>query len=80
LAHHDPNAEVIGLDQFAEEDRPNVLITHLAFQVMVGLGFLLIAVAGWFWWVRWKHPETLARRKWLLRTVLLASPLGMLAL
>ena len=80
LAHHDPNAEVVGLDQFAEEDRPNVLITHLAFQVMVGLGFLLIAVAGWFWWVRWMRPDTLARRRWLLRTVLVASPLGMLAL
>jgi cytochrome d ubiquinol oxidase subunit I len=80
LAHHDPNAEVIGLDQFAEEDRPNVLITHLAFQVMVGLGFLLIAVAAWFWWVRWKRPGSVPRNRWLLRAVLIASPLGMLAL
>lgn len=80
LAHHDPNAEVIGLDQFAEEDRPNVLITHLAFQFMVAFGFLMIAVAAWFWWVRWKRPDTLADHRWLLRSVLMASPLGMLAL
>lgn len=80
LAYHDPHAEVTGLDQFPEEDRPNVLITHLAFQLMVGLGFLLIAVGAWFWWVRWKHPDTVPRRRGLLRTVLIVSPLGMLAL
>ncbi|MFO7895045.1 MAG: cytochrome ubiquinol oxidase subunit I [Longimicrobiales bacterium] len=80
LAHHDPNAEVIGLDQFPEEDRPNVLITHLAFQIMVGLGFLLIAVGAWFWWVRWKRPGAVPRNRRLLWSVLIASPLGMLAL
>ncbi len=80
LAHHDPKAEVIGLDRFPDADRPNVLITHLAFQLMVGLGFLLVAIGAWFWWVRWKHPDSVPRRRGLLWTVLVASPFGMLAL
>lgn len=80
LAHHDPDAEVLGLEEFPEKDRPNVLITHLAFQIMVGLGFAMIAVAAWFWWVRWRRPASLPDRRWLLRTVLVASPAGFLAL
>ena len=80
LAHHDPNAEVTGLDAFPPEDRPNVLLTHLAFQLMVALGFAMIAVAAWFWWVKWRRPGTLPDRRALLRTVLIASPAGMLAI
>ena len=41
LAKGDFNAEVTGLDKFPKEDRPPVIITHIAFQVMVGIGFLL---------------------------------------
>jgi cytochrome d ubiquinol oxidase subunit I len=80
LAHHDPDAVVTGLEEFPVESRPNVLITHLAFQLMVGLGFAMMAVAGWFWWARWRRPETLDRNRALLRTLLLASPAGFLAL
>ena len=74
LAHHDPDAVVIGLDEFAEEDRPDVMITHLAFQLMVGLGFALMGVAVWFWWVRWRRPDALDRNRRLLWTLLVASP------
>src|SRR5215203_3680006 len=36
LAHGDFNAEVTGLDKFPKDERPPVIITHIAFQVMVG--------------------------------------------
>ncbi len=39
LVHHDPNAEVIGLDSVAAEDRPPVNIVHLSYNAMVGIGF-----------------------------------------
>ena len=41
LAKGDINAEVTGLDKFAKEDWPPVIITHIAFQLMVAIGFFL---------------------------------------
>jgi cytochrome d ubiquinol oxidase subunit I len=46
LAHGDPNAMVIGLDQTPPEDRPPVVVTRQAFQVMVGTGTAMAGVAA----------------------------------
>lgn len=79
LAHGDLNAEVRGLEEFPVDERPPVLIVHLAFQVMVGLGSLLAAVSiFWLAALRW-------RRDWLhskafLRALVLLTPTGFLAL
>lgn len=78
LAYGSPDAEVRGLDDFPADERPNVLITHLAFQVMVACGFALIGLGIWFWWARWRRPQ--AQGRWLLRAVVAGSPLGFLAL
>ena len=77
LAFHDFNAEVAGLDRVARADWPNVVITHLAFQVMVGCGVLLAAVGIVYWFRQWRHRES---GRVVLWTLLLVSPLGMLAL
>lgn len=45
LAFHDPQAEVKGLKAFPKEERPPVLITFVAFRVMVGLGFLFVLLS-----------------------------------
>ncbi|HZH74235.1 MAG TPA: cytochrome ubiquinol oxidase subunit I, partial [Mariniphaga sp.] len=55
LAHGDFDAEVLGLEEFPREEWPPVLITHLAFQVMVAIGFFLmflgiIFLAGTYKW------------------------------
>lgn len=49
LAYNDFNAEVKGLNDFPKEDRPPVVITFLAFRIMVGLGtlFPVLALFGW---------------------------------
>ncbi|MEI6948479.1 cytochrome ubiquinol oxidase subunit I [Paraflavisolibacter sp. H34] len=79
LAHGDFKAEVTGLDKFPKEERPPVLITHLAFQVMVGCGSLL-ALAGLLYLLfslqRWRH---LLEKKWWLVFIALMTPLGFLA-
>ncbi len=80
LATHDPNGEVLGLEEWPESERPNVLITHLAFQVMVGLGFAMMGLAFWFGWLRWRDPSSIPRRRTLLTAILVASPFGILAL
>ncbi|HUG40377.1 MAG TPA: cytochrome ubiquinol oxidase subunit I [Longimicrobiales bacterium] len=90
LAHHDPEAEVIGLDAYPRAEWPNVLITHLAFQVMVGLGFALVGLSLWFWLAAWRDRRR-ARRDagdpgrtqagpLLLLAVVAGAPLGFLAL
>jgi cytochrome bd ubiquinol oxidase subunit I len=79
LAFHRPNALIKGLDQEPESDWPNVRMVHISFQVMVGCGSLLslfTLVAGWFSWK--KHP--LSQHTRLIRTLVLISPLGFVAL
>jgi cytochrome d ubiquinol oxidase subunit I len=78
LAHGDFDAEVIGLDQFSEDERPPVLITHIAFQVMVIAGFLLAFAALIFlvFNIRWKH---LLEKRWWLLFIAILTPLGFIA-
>lgn len=78
LAHGDFNAEVTGLDKFAKAERPPVLITHISFQVMVGIGFLL-ALASLLYLtfsIKWKH---VLDKKWWLRLIAFTTPLGFIA-
>jgi cytochrome d ubiquinol oxidase subunit I len=76
LAHNDPGAEVAGLDQFPQEDWPPVLITHVAFQIMVGIGTLLAVVGAiWFWVARRGEGP-----RWFLWTLVGCAPLGMVAI
>jgi cytochrome d ubiquinol oxidase subunit I len=78
LATHDPSTVVVGLDQFPRSEWPNVPLVHLAFQIMIGCGVVLIVVGLWYWSMRWRNRE--AGGKWLLRALVLAGPLGFLAL
>jgi cytochrome d ubiquinol oxidase subunit I len=77
LAFHDPDAVVKGLRDFPRETWPNTRHVHLAFQVMVGLGSLLAAIAAV------GAAIALLRREppgWYLRAVALAGPAGFVAL
>jgi cytochrome d ubiquinol oxidase subunit I len=75
LVGYSPDAVIPGLTSFAAEARPSILeanITHLAFDVMVGLGTVGAALAIWYFWV-------LARRRslpgsvWFYRLAALAG-------
>jgi cytochrome d ubiquinol oxidase subunit I len=79
LAFHDPQAVVQGLDAVPRADRPPVHVVHVAFQVMVGCGSVLMAVAllgGLLAWRRRGLPE----QRWYLRMVVACGPLGFVAL
>jgi cytochrome d ubiquinol oxidase subunit I len=77
LATEDFDGEVAGLDTVPRERWPNVPVTHLAFDVMVGSAFALIGLGAWFWLLRWRRREP---GRWLLRALVMGSPLGVLAL
>ena len=68
LVHHDPDAEVIGLDSVPPRLRPPVNITHLSYNMMVGIGFGLLALAVWTGFVWWRRRD-LPRSRWFLRAV-----------
>lgn len=78
LAFHDPEAVVKGLDQFPREQWPNTLIVHTAFQLMVALGTLMMLVALWGAFLRWRR-RSLPDQKWFLRALVAAAPAGMVA-
>jgi cytochrome d ubiquinol oxidase subunit I len=76
LAFNDFNATVKGLHDFPRDEWPPVLIVHIAFQIMVALGSLMIALGLIY--------VFLARRgripKWFLKTLVASTPLGFIAI
>jgi cytochrome bd ubiquinol oxidase subunit I len=78
MAHGDPQAEVKGLDSIPEELHPPVAITHYAFQIMVGLGMLMLLLAIIYFFAIWKRKAWL-QRNWLLKLFVLATPMGFIA-
>jgi cytochrome d ubiquinol oxidase subunit I len=82
LAASDLQAEVAGLDQFPRDQWPNVVVTHLAFQVMVGCGVAMLAAAGWYVFERWRRRRTADRplSRALLIALVACAPLGFVAL
>jgi cytochrome bd ubiquinol oxidase subunit I len=79
LAFNDPDAEVKGLDQFARHDWPHVPTVHIAFQLMVALGTYMALVALWAVWLAFRREDHGSHR-WLLRALVLAAPMGFIAI
>lgn len=74
ILKHDPDGEVKGLNEVAPADRPNVPVVFFAFRLMVGIGFLFLAVAIWSLWLRWRGGFD--GRSWFLRACVATLPLG----
>jgi cytochrome d ubiquinol oxidase subunit I len=76
MAHDDIDAEVAGLDQFPREDWPPVAITHVSFQIMVGIG-MAMALLGVLYFVYARRGRFPA---WFLRVLVVFAPFGMVAI
>lgn len=79
LAHGDFDAEVIGLDQIPEDERPPTIVVHFAFQIMVGLGSLMMLIGFIYFFMRWRKWDYI-NNKWWLRLLAFATPIGFIAL
>lgn len=76
LAFNDFNAEVVGLDKYPKEEWPPVAITHISFQIMVGIGsFLALLGFLYFWFLKKNNFPS-----WFLKILVLSIPLGFIAL
>lgn len=78
LAYGRMDATVKGLEAFPKNERPPVLPVHLAFEIMVGIGFLL-AFAGLVYLVLACYRPSSLLRKPLLWFFTLLTPLGFIA-
>jgi cytochrome d ubiquinol oxidase subunit I len=82
LVGYSPGTRIAGLAQIPADVRPPdrlVTTVHLAFDVMVGIGFALLGLALWFallWWRRRTVPEN----RWFLRAVAVSGALTVVAL
>jgi cytochrome bd ubiquinol oxidase subunit I len=79
LARHDPDARVQGLASAPPEDRPPVNVVRVAFQLMVAIGFALVALGLWHL-VVWSRRRRLPSTSWFFRAVVAAAPLSVVAL
>ncbi len=78
LAFGDFDAEVKGLNDFPKDEQPKVATVHYAFQVMVGIGSLLM-LAGIIFFISFKKKKwTNKKVYWLFFTLL--APMGFIAL
>jgi cytochrome d ubiquinol oxidase subunit I len=74
---HDPNGTVRGLKDWPRDQRPPVAVPFFAFRIMVGIGFLMLAVVVASWWLRARRRLFDAR--WFLRCCEFMAPLGFVA-
>jgi cytochrome d ubiquinol oxidase subunit I len=79
LAHGNFDAEVTGLDQFPVENWPPLAVTHIAFQVMVGIGTFLAVLGLFSLYGLWKKKTWLTRRR-ALQLFAACTPLGFIAI
>jgi cytochrome d ubiquinol oxidase subunit I len=78
LLTHRTDGVVQGLKSVPREDRPNVPIVFFAFRIMVGCGFILLAIAWTGLWLRWRGR--LYETPWFNFICAFASPLGFIAI
>nr|WP_300047043.1 cytochrome ubiquinol oxidase subunit I [uncultured Nocardioides sp.] len=63
------STEIQGLEETPAADRPTnhqVNVTHLAWDLMIGLGTLLFLLTLW-WWATWIFRRDMPRSRWFLR-------------
>jgi cytochrome bd ubiquinol oxidase subunit I len=78
MVHENPHTPVTGLDKIPAENQPPVVITHFAFQIMVGLGMLMLGISLCYFIALFRKRKWFNTR-WLLSLFVLATPVGFIA-
>jgi len=79
MVNRDINSEVKGLDKIPLNEQPPVAITHYAFQVMVGLGSILMLISL-IYFISVFRQHSWVVRPWLMKLFVAATPLGFIAI
>ena len=77
LIHFNSNAEVLGLNEFPENERPPVFLPFATYHIMIfsGMVFILMSIMGLYLLIRKKLWDS----KWYLRFLLFSIPLAYLS-
>ncbi|WP_264741198.1 cytochrome ubiquinol oxidase subunit I [Cytobacillus firmus] len=78
LAHSNPNAEVIGLDQFPDDEIPPLYI-HYLFDLMVTIGMWMTALSLFYVLGTWFKMRFVSS-KWFRWLIVLGGPLSIIAI
>ncbi len=79
LLADNPHAKVVGLEEFPQNNWPNVRIVHWSFDIMVASGTAMLALAVWSGWLWWQR-RPLVGHPCLLRALVVTGPLGFVAI
>ncbi len=82
MATRSLTGQVIGLKEFAPEDRPPILLPYYGFRLMVLIGLVMVGLVAWAlvgWRRGWLTPETVGDHPRLMRAWVLSLPLGFVA-
>ena len=79
LVHDNFKTPVNGLDKIPVKNQPPVAVTHYAFQIMVGIGVLMMLIGLVYFYELWKKKDLLSK-PWFLKLFIWATPLGFIAL
>jgi len=79
LVHDNFKTPVNGLDKIPIKNQPPVAVTHYAFQIMVGIGVVMMLIGIVYFYELWKKKDLLSK-PWFLKTFIWATPLGFIAL
>ncbi|KMK75872.1 cytochrome ubiquinol oxidase subunit I [Alkalihalobacillus pseudalcaliphilus] len=78
LAHGNPSAEVIGLEEFPEELQPPLVI-HYFFDTMITIGMFMLGLS-FIYWVAQLRGWTFVHQRWYRWLIVLGGPLSFLAI
>jgi cytochrome bd ubiquinol oxidase subunit I len=80
LARLNPHATIQGLDAVPVSDQPSlVTVVHLSFDLMVSIGFGLLALGAWLAWTWWRRRD-LPRSRWFLLAVAVSGAAAVAAM
>ena len=78
LIHDNFKEPVNALDKIPVQNQPPVTITHLAFELMIAIGSVMMLLGLLYFIALWKKRRWLSNR-WFLNLFILATPFGFIA-
>ncbi|MDB4922854.1 cytochrome ubiquinol oxidase subunit I [Mucilaginibacter sp.] len=78
LVYDDFKQPVKALDTIPKKDQPPITITHIAFEIMIAIGSVMMLIGILYFVAIWKKKSWLSK-KWFLNLFILSTPFGFIA-